>query len=134
MKRGTFALGGCIVFALLLAARAMADEDYCIDNLVSPNDPFVLKAFKIPKAGECTTVIGHHVFAVLSGVACSASNGSHVTFGFTRYNEHSRATYHIDLQLPSQFGGGDELQLPAGPIFFGFGAFGGACTSPEPVR
>jgi hypothetical protein len=135
MKLGTFAKAVCgfIVSGLLLAAAtpAMGDADYCID---APGiSPFVLRAFKIPKAGECSTLIGTHVFSVLSGVACTASNGDHVTFGFTRYSERQRAIYHIDLHLASQNGVGDELLLPPGESFPSFSTSGGECASPVPI-
>ena len=73
-----------VAAALVLAAGPAAAKDFCIDRTSTGVNPdFVIRNFKVPKAGKCKAVIGvgNPLTAILlNGVACGASDGTHVSF------------------------------------------------------
>jgi hypothetical protein len=102
-------IGLTLVSAVVLATAvpARGDQDYCIDTL----HIYLFKEFKIPKAGECTPVSGFQIGGlpnVVSGAACTASDGGFVTFGVTTYLSIFTTFSFIRLELPSQTGNAVE--------------------------
>ena len=79
-----FPLVAVIAAALVLAAVPAAAKDFCIDRAGGANPDFVIRNFKVPKAGKCKAVLGvvNPILpeGLLSGVACGSSDGTHVSF------------------------------------------------------
>ena len=109
-------IGAVLIFA---AAPAFA-ADYCISlggGVVS--SIYVGKDFAPPKAGACTTWQGFCKGCspdnVQTGVACTASNGSHVSFGITTFYLASNRQFDwVRLDLPGDSGSGNfNYQNPA---------------------
>ena len=95
--------------------------------------------FAIPKAGECATWRGFCSSGcspdnVQTGVACTASNGSHVSFGLTIFYLASNRQFDwIRLDLPSETGSGNfNYENPALGTT-NYSAKGATCPA-EPVR
>jgi hypothetical protein len=77
-------LAACAVLLASTAVPATA-KDFCIDRAsTGPNPDFVIRSFKVPKAGKCKPAIGvgSPSFSpiLLNGVACGSSDGTHVSF------------------------------------------------------
>ena len=91
-----------------------ADPDYCIDQgggVVSGT--YVARNFNLPKAGECVKWEGFCASGcspdnVQSGVACTSSDGKHVSFGLTTFYLASNRQFDwIRLDLPNEKGSGN---------------------------
>jgi len=108
-------IGAVLVFA---AAPAFA-ADYCISQSGVVSSTYVGKNFTPPKAGECATWQGFCKGCspdnVQTGVACTASNGSHVSFGITTFYLASNRQFDwVRLDLPGHTGSGNlNYQNPA---------------------
>jgi hypothetical protein len=95
-------------------------EDYCIHGVSSIDVTYVGKQFKIPAAGKCETWSGFCRSGcspdnVQTGTACTASDGSHVSFVITTaYLASNRQWDWIRLDLPAQTGSGNTNNLQVG--------------------
>ena len=95
-------------------------KDYCIHGVGAIDVIYVGKQFKIPAAGKCETWSGFCSSGcspdnVQTGTACTASDGSHVSFIInTAYLASNRQWDWIRLSLPSQTGSGNENNLQEG--------------------
>ncbi len=74
-----------LIAALALSAAPALAKDFCIDraSTASLNPDFILRNFKIPKAGKCKPVLGVVNFPIataISGAACGAPDGASVSF------------------------------------------------------
>jgi hypothetical protein len=117
---------GCLVLVILaagsLATASAFAGDYCITEVGGNlGGVFVALNFAIPKAGHCANFLGFCETGcspdnVTHGVACTASSGSHVSFGLTTYYLASNREFDwIRLDLPSSTGNGNVNYLnPAG--------------------
>src|SRR5580765_5169613 len=109
--RSVFVLGA----ALMLAATVQA-KDFCVQTddsaIASPGSHtlFVGKHFSIPRSGKCKPWLGFtpnlhetpYPSGQQSGVACTASDGTHVTFSIsTQIPTYGFALDVITLPLPS---------------------------------
>jgi hypothetical protein len=129
-----------LALAICSLAAASAYADYCITKGGGVvGGVSVGKGFKIPKAGECTEwrglcTSGCSPDNVQDGVACTASDGSHVSFGITTYYLASNRQFDwIRLNLPGASGSGNlNYQLPALGTQ-NYTATGAACGA-QPVR
>jgi hypothetical protein len=124
-------IGAALAFA---SAPAFA-ADYCI-NLSGPvSSTYVGKDFTPPNAGQCKTWQGFCSQGcspdnVQTGVACTATNGSHISFGLTTFYLLSNRQFDwIRLDLPSHTGSGNfNYQNPSlGTI--NYSAKGATCAT-----
>ena len=142
MPRSTSVLVA-LTFAACLSANAPAvAADYCITlgaPLVQPTT-YVGKNFTIPKAGECASWFGQCKGCspdnVQNGVACTASNGSQVSFGITTFYMASNRQFDwIRLDRDGTGSGNMNYLTPATPPTQNYTAKGAICpVQPEPVR
>lgn len=112
-------------------------EDYCITQSGAVNATYVGKQFKLPAAGKCEAWYGFcHGCSpdnVQTGTACTASDGSHVSFVITTaYLLTNRQFDWIRLNLPAQTGSGNLNYLLV-PDIVSYSASGGTCSSTIPV-
>jgi hypothetical protein len=128
-----------LVFAVWSLATAPAfAADYCVTLGAPLGETYVGKAFTVPKAGDCVNwrglCLGCSPDNVQSGVACTASNGSHVSLGITTYYLASNRQFDwIRLDLPGSTGSGNlNYQNPALGTQ-NYTAKGAACAT-QPVR
>ncbi len=116
-----------ILISLISAAWFLATApafagDYCITLGGPQAGTYVGKDFKIPKPGECANwrgecSVGCSPDNVQAGVACTASDGSHVSLGITTYYlADNRQFDWIRLNLPTSVGSGNLNYLePTNP-------------------
>jgi hypothetical protein len=126
-------IGTVLVFTVAPALAA----DYCINLSGAVSTIYVGKEFTPPNAGECKTWLGFckgcSTDNVQTGVACTASNGSHLSLGLTiSYLLSDRQFDWIRLGLPSHSGSGNlNYQNPSlGTV--NYTAKGATCAT-EPV-
>jgi hypothetical protein len=127
-----------LVLSFVGIPQAKAVDDYCI-NLGPPianGTKYVGKKLKLPKPGKCTAWQGYCVGCspdnVQTGTACTASDGSHVSFQLTTaYLATNRQFDWVRLDLPEQRGNGNLNYLLA-PGTTNYSATGAPC-SPSPV-
>lgn len=132
-----------LIFAVWSLATAPAFAgDYCItQGGGTVGGTYIGKDFKIPKAGKCANWLGECKGCspdnVQAGVACTASNGSQVSFGLTTYYLASNRQFDwIRLDLPSSIGSGNLNYLqPTNPPneTQNYTATGAYCAT-QPVR
>jgi len=122
-----------IATVLPFAAAPAFAADYCISQSGAISSIYVGKDFTPPKEGECKTWQGFCKGCspdnVQTGVACTASNGSHLSFGLTTsYLLSNRQFDWIRLELPSHTGSGNlNYQNPSlGTV--NYTAKGAACA------
>ena len=116
------AVGSSVAFSSGTTAFA-AGPDYCIDRGGGVvGGTFVARNFNLPKSGECVKWEGFCASGcspdnVESGVACTASDGAHVSFGVTTYYSASNREFDwVRLDLPAETGSGNlNYQNPALP-------------------
>ena len=129
---------------MLIGAPKAQAADYCIHgvDVLAPlgiNVTYVGKGFKLPKADQCQDWSGFCSFGcspdnVQTGTACTASDGSHVSFVITTaYLASNRQWDWIRLDLPAETGSGNTNHLSGGigDTHF-YSASGGTC-SPKTV-
>ena len=129
-----------VATVLALPPASALGADYCIKQSGgSVGGTYVGIGFAIPKAGECATWRGFCSSGcspdnVQTGVACTASNGSHVSFGLTIFYLASNRQFDwIRLDLPSETGSGNfNYENPALGTT-NYSAKGASCPA-EPVR
>ena len=102
------------------AARSADAADYCIKLSGSATSTYVGKGFTPPSSGTCKAWQGFCTNGcspdnVQIGIACTASNNSHISFGITTYYLLSNRQFDfIRLNLPSHTGNGNfNYQNPA---------------------
>ena len=121
MLRTTAMAACCLMGALLpLSAPHAFAGDYCISNSGKVSSVYVGKDFMLPKSGACATWRGFCKTGcspdnVQTGVACTASNGSHVSFGLTTYYLAGNRQFDwVRLDLPKGSGSGNfDYENPA---------------------
>ncbi|HZT07797.1 MAG TPA: hypothetical protein VFC51_12255 [Chloroflexota bacterium] len=127
-------IAGLVVGCLAIGTTAVA-KDFCI-NVPDLGITYVGKGFRIPGKGRCKGFDGILLSAdhlrVGGGTACTASDGSHVTFNFAliraEANYLSTNASSADLSLPSLTG------MSFGPYgAVGYAATGGTCPSTATV-
>jgi len=113
--------------------------DYCIHLSGAVTSVYVGKDFTPPNAGECKTWRGFcskncSPDNVQTGIACTASDGSHLSLGLmTFYLLSNRQFDWIRLDLPNSTGSGNfNFQNPALGTT-DYTARGGTCANPKPV-
>jgi hypothetical protein len=112
--------------------------DYCIKSSGVINVTYVGKIFQLPPKGACRAWSGFCAGCspdnVQTGSACTASNGSHVSFVLTTaYILNNRQWDFIRLDLPAQSGSGNSNELSGGTgATVSYSAKGGVCTIPVP--
>jgi hypothetical protein len=131
-----------ILAAAILASGTGRSQaaDYCIKSVNAPiSVTYVAKAFAVPPKGTCRTWSGFCVSGCSpdnsqTGSACTASNGSHVTFALTTmYLANNRQWDFVRLDLPSQSGKGNSNNLQEGVgQTISYDAKGGNCSQPVP--
>ena len=129
-----------IAMGIISFAGQSNAADYCIKSTSGPvNVTYVGKAFTVPAKGTCRTWSGFCATGcspdnAQSGSACTASNGSHVTFALTTtYLANNRQWDFVRLDLPKQNGNGNLNDLSSGVgSTVAYGAQGGACSFPVP--
>ncbi|HKA56565.1 MAG TPA: hypothetical protein VKJ47_23210 [Candidatus Binatia bacterium] len=111
--------------------------DFCIQLGSGLIAKFVGKNFKVPGKGKCKPWAGFCATGcspgtVQTGTACTAADGSQVTFGFTTwYAGGPRQFDFIQLTLPALTGSGNENTLASStPI--SYSATGASCSVPVP--
>ncbi len=77
-----------LILGVLVIATPVLAKDFCIDraSTASLNPDFILRNFKVPKAGKCRPVLGVLNFptaSAISGTACGAPDGASVSFALT---------------------------------------------------
>jgi hypothetical protein len=109
-----------IAVAVAEVSAARAASDYCISlgPPISAGTTYVGKQFKLPMTGKCESwngfCVGCSLDNVQTGTACTASDGSHVSFQLTTaYLATNRQFDWVRLDLPSETGGGNLNYLLA---------------------
>ena len=129
-----------IVLGLLAAGGERSEAaDYCIKSTGAINVTYVGKAFQVPAKGTCRVWTGFCVAGcspdnAQTGSACTASNGSRVTFVLTTaYLADNRQWDFIRLDLPAQTGSGNSNNFSGGVgATVPYSAKGSTCTIPVP--
>lgn len=112
------------LLGVALTVVGCASSDFCVHGskptLPSIDVEFTGKAFAVPAAGQCALWTGFCRSGcspdnVQMGTACTASNGSHVSFGITTaYSPGNRQWDWIRLELPALTGFGNTNNLQEG--------------------
>lgn len=109
MSAAAVKLGLALAIGLAGAGAAHAG-DFCLDYLASGGTHTIVgKGFKMPKAGKCKELAGFSTVAgstrTVFGPVCTASDGTHATFGLTGVSGNMALYYTISLPLPALSGG-----------------------------
>jgi len=77
-----------IAAVFLLAAAPAGAKDFCIDraSTAAVNPDFILRKFKLPKAGKCKPIVGVVNIpgaSVVTGAACGSPDGASVSFALS---------------------------------------------------
>jgi hypothetical protein len=112
------------VIVAALGVFGCATADFCVrgnkPTLPSIDVVYAGKAFTVPAAGQCALWTGFCQSGcspdnVQTGTACTASNGSHVSFGITTfYSPSNRQWDWIRLDLPGLSGFGNVNNFEEG--------------------
>jgi len=138
MLRAISVLIAALLAVCFSAGAPAVAADYCITLGAPFAATYVGKNFTVPKAGECADWVGECTVGcspdnVQSGVACTASNGSHVSLGITIfYLADNREFTWIRLDLPAATGSGNTNYLePTNPpnLTQNFPAKGASCPA-----
>jgi hypothetical protein len=139
MNRTAARLTVSAAFVLLGLGRAAA-ADFCLTGTGKINVMYVAKGFKVPAKGTCAVWSGFCASGcspdnIQTGAACTASDGSHVSFALTTaYLLSNRQWDWVRLDLPALTGNGNFNDFEEG---FGatvsYDASGGRCTNSLPV-
>ena len=96
-----------VLLALVLSWSTAQAGDFCITETSAPSNVFIGKSFRIPPKGKCKAWIGFtpNIFTFPNtGSACTASDGSHVTFNIAATVLDGAAdgeAAFFDVSLPS---------------------------------
>jgi hypothetical protein len=133
--------GGLILLigaVLSIAATPAFATDYCVSGSGAASPIYVGKDFTPPNPGECKGWQGFCKSGcspdnVQTGVACTNSTGSHISFGLTTfYLASDRQFDWIRLDLPSQTGSGNFNYQNPSLGTTNYNAKGAPCAT-EPV-
>jgi hypothetical protein len=125
-----FVAGAALSCIAMMPARA---DDYCITLTGSVQATYVGKAFAPPTAGNCQAWLGFCYGGcspdnVQTGVGCTASDGSNISFGLTTsYLAGNRQFDWVRLGLPGQSGSGNLNYQNPSLGTTNYNASGGRC-------
>jgi len=130
-------ISGLIVVVCLAIGTTATAKDFCI-NVPDLQITYVGKGFRIPGKGRCKgfdgMVVSVYHLRLAGGMACTASDRTHVTFNLSLISAEptylSTTASAVDLALPSLTG---TTFGPGGPSPEGYAAIGGNCPNTVPV-
>lgn len=123
----------------LFGNAASHAADYCVKSTGAINVTYVGKNFQIPAKGKCAVWSGFCSSGcspdnLQTGAACTASNGSRVTFVLTTaYLADNRQWDFLRLDLPAGTGSGNSNNFQQGVNnTISYNAAGASCNVPVP--